>query len=187
MKKLLTGPAMALILVVAFVVGLCAFAYPADAAPVAAPASVRAVTTIDWSKGQSPVRGRTIEIVDKVGPSKYRVSQAVEWLDHYTGSDMKTVSRCSGKAYRCITIRGGALKGAPLAMSYGGKNLIVIDTAKVDRRGYWSDASRKKIMAHELAHQFGLRHAGGNNLMATNINRVTMTLTSGQRSHLYTR
>lgn len=138
----------------------------------------------NWTPTTTPVSRRTIEVVDQVRPSKWHVSAAVEWLDRYTASNMKTVRKCSGKAYRCITIRGGKLSGNALAMSYGSRNLIVVDTAKVDRRGYRSDTSRKKILAHEVAHQFGLGHSSGRNLMSTSLPRVKLYLTSGQRSHL---
>jgi hypothetical protein len=164
-----------------FRVGACSFGWTPDPA---AEGVTGELAGWNWTPTTTPVSRRTIEVVDQLKPTKWHVSAAVEWLDRYTASNMKTVSRCSGKAYRCITIRGGKLGGNALAMSYGGRNLIVVDTAKVDRRGYRSDASRKKILAHEVAHQFGLGHSSGRNLMSTSLPRTKLVLTSGQRSHL---
>jgi len=168
-----------------FRTGACSYGWTPD------PAEGVDGELVDWAwpttPTVTPVSRRTIEVVDKIGPSKWHVSAAAEWLDRYTASNMKTVRKCSGKAWRCITIRGGKLGGNALDMSYGGRNLIVIDTAKVDRRGYRSDASRKKIMAHELGHQFGLGHSSGRNLMSTSLPRVTLKLTGGQRAHLHKR
>ena len=157
---------------------------PAPAA-VAAPAPV----VFDWSTPPTPkvtpAAQRRIEIVDRLAPAKWRVGAAAEWLDRYTASNMVVVARCTGRAWKCVTVKGGKLSGNKLAVAYS--HTVIVDTAKVDRRGYRSDSARKRILAHELAHTFGLGHSGGRNLMATTLGRVTLKLTAGQRAYLRTR
>lgn len=155
---------------------------PAPAAPKAAP--VTAVS--DWSMPRvTPAAQRRIEVVDRIAPTTWRVGAAAEWLDRYTASNMVVVARCSGKAYRCVTVRGGKLPGNLVGWAKG--NTITIDTVKVARSPYRSATYRQRLLAHELAHTFGLHHAGGRNLMATTVDRMHLTLTAGQRAHLRTR
>lgn len=139
-----------------------------------------------WTPTTTPARQRRIEVVDKLAPTKWHVSAAAEWLDRATASNMVTVSRCSGRAWKCITVRGGKLPGSVLGLTQG--NTVTIDYRKVDRRGYRSDAWRKKILAHELAHTLGLGHTrSGANLMRTTLPRVTLHLTPSQRRYLAAR
>ena len=134
----------------------------------------------------TPVNKRVIEVVDRVGPAKWNVRQAMDWLDHYTTSDMRLVARCSGHAWRCVVVRGGKLPGSYLGLTEG--NSITIDTAKVNRRGYRSNLRREQILAHELFHTYGYGHSGsGRNLMRPKMSQIKLTLTAGQRRYLAAR
>lgn len=156
-------------------------------APAAVPSTSPVV--IEWTTPTTPkvtpAAQRRIEIVDRLAPAKWKVGAAAEWLDQYTASNMVRVSRCSGRAWKCVTVKGGKLSGNKLAVA--NSRTITVDTAKVDRRGYRSDSARKRILAHELAHTFGLGHSSGRNLMATTLGRVTLKLTAGQRAYLRAR
>jgi hypothetical protein len=98
---------------------------------------------------------------------------------------MVVVARCSGRAWKCVTVRGGKLSGNTLAQA--DSRTVTVDTAKVKRRGLNSAGTRKKILVHELAHTFGLGHSSGRNLMATTIQRVSLKLTGTQRAYLRAR
>lgn len=158
---------------------------PAPAAVPQAPAPVVYDWTVPPTPKVTPTAQRRIEVVDRLAPAKWRVGAAAEWLDRYTASNMVVVSRCSGRAWKCVTVRGGKLSGNKLAVA--NSHTVTVDTAKVDRRGYRSDSARKRILAHELAHTFGLGHSGGRNLMATTLGRVALKLTGGQRAYLRAR
>lgn len=181
-RKVLTGLAL-----VGALMASCAS--PAPAAP-AASAGASAPVLVDWSwttttPKVTPASQRRIEVVDQLKPSKWRVSQAAEWLDRYTASNMVTVSRCSGRAWKCVYVRGGKLPGNWLAVTRG--NTITVDYGKVDRRGYRSNYSRERILAHELFHTFAPRYGhshSGRNLMRTTMGATTLYLTSGQRGIL---
>lgn len=178
-RKVLTVLATA----VALAVFSCAPS-PAKASP-APVTSGWSVSSISWTPKVTPASKRRIEVVDQLKPSKWKVSQAAEWLDRYTASNMVTVSRCSGRAWKCVYVRGGKLPGNWLAVTRG--NVITVDYGKVDRRGYRSNLSREKILAHELFHTFapsyGHSHSG-RNLMRTTMGATTLYLTSGQRGIL---
>jgi hypothetical protein len=178
-RKALTTLALA-----AGIVASCGTPAPA-AAPVQAPATVLVSWSWPTTPKTTPASKRRIEVVDQLKPSKWRVSQAAEWLDRYTASNMVTVSRCSGRAWKCVYVRGGKLPGNWLAVTRG--NTITVDYGKVDRRGYRSNLSREKILAHELFHTFapsyGHSHSG-RNLMRTTMGATTLYLTSGQRGIL---
>jgi hypothetical protein len=171
---------LALVLTLAF-----SCASPAPAAPVTTSAAPVASWSWPVKPKVTPPSQRRIEVVDQLKPTKWRVSQAAEWLDRYTASNMVTVSRCSGRAWKCVYVRGGKLPGNWLAVTRG--NTITVDTAKVDRRGYRSNLSREKILAHELFHTFapGYGHShSGRNLMRTTMGATSLYLTSGQRGIL---
>lgn len=164
------------------------------AGPLAAPAPAVAAPTpiagIDWSKAQPPAPSkRVIEVVDKISPKAWRVSTAVNWLDRYTASDMRLVSRCSGKAYRCITVRQGRVgkkTSGPVGWSKG--STITIDTGKAAskkyRKWYRYDRNRTWLLIHEIGHQHALPHSGGRNLMNPYVTRYKLVLTSSQKAHL---
>jgi hypothetical protein len=163
-----------------FRVGACSFGW------TAASEGGQGGGGIDWSTAApTPPSKRVIEVVDKIGPSAWHVSAAVNWLDKYTASDMRMVSRCSGKAYRCITFRTGRNASSP-GWSQG--NTVTIDLKRTGAlsRYYRYDSRRTWLLAHELGHQFGLGHVGKNSrtLMNPYVNKGKLALTSGQRSHL---
>lgn len=130
----------------------------------------------------TPANKRTIEVVDQLKPSKWHVSQAAEWLDRYTASNMKTVTRCSGHAWKCVYIRGGKLGGNVLALTRG--NVITVDYGKVDRHGYRSNLSREKILAHELGHTFGIVKHTNHTVMAAAMGGTRLYLNGTQRAFL---
>lgn len=169
---------------IVLVTGLC-LGVP-GAAPVQA-APVQAVMSIDWGKPKvtAPSK-RVIEVVDKIAPKAWRVSAAVNWLDRYTASDMRLVSRCSGRAYKCVTIRQGRVKGSPVAYSKG--STITVDTGKANsakfRKWYRQDKHRTWLLIHELGHQHALGHSAGRNVMNQYVSRYKLVLTSGQRATL---
>jgi hypothetical protein len=94
---------------------------------------------------------------------------------------MKPVEKCSGKAYRCITVRAGKVAGKPVGWSQGA--VITIDTAKAKRLGY-RPATRHWLLVHELGHQFGLTHTAARNVMNPSERRFKMALSSTQKKHL---
>jgi hypothetical protein len=168
------------------VVGSCGT--PAPAARFVNPAPIASPVITDWSNPVprvKPVSQRRIEIVDRLAPAEWRIGAAAGWLDRYPGSDMVVVARCSGRAWKCVTVRGGKLSGNTLAQA--DSRTVTVDTAKVKRRGLNSAGTRKKILVHELAHTFGLGHSSGRNLMATTIQRVSLKLTGTQRAYLRAR
>lgn len=132
-------------------------------------------------------RDRVIEVVDRIAPAAWRVSAAVNWLDRYTASDMRMVSRCSGRAYRCITVKAGKVTGSA-AVGRSSGNTITIDTGKAKTKRYarWYryDRHRTTLLVHELGHQFGLGHSTGRNVMNPYVNRWRLVLTAGQRATL---
>jgi hypothetical protein len=167
-----------------------AWSWPYGQSPKAlaeAPVTTTAAVTFTWPKPTTtPVRKRVIEVVDRIGPAKWNVRQAMNWLDRYTASDMRLVSKCSGRAWRCVTLRGGKLPRNYLGVTEG--NRITIDTVKVDRNGYRSNLSREKILAHELFHTFGYAHSSsGRNLMRPKMSQIRLWLTTGQRRYLAAR
>jgi len=181
--KYISGLVVALMLVVALVLGLFFVARPADAAPMVV--STISVAVVD----RTPVDSRVIEVVDKVGPASWRVGTAVDWVDRYTTSDMRMVGRCSGRAYRCITVKTGKVNGDLVGWSQG--STITIDVKKANSKRYrvyyrW-DKNRTWLLTHELGHQFGLSDSPGRDVMNRYVNRYRMVLTAGQRVHLCNR
>lgn len=161
--------------------GVCTFGWESTVKPRGmSPAAF----SIDWGKPTttSPSK-RVIEVVDKIAPAAWRVSAAVTWLDRYTASDMRMVNRCSGKAYKCVTVKAGKVKGSPVGYSRGA--VITVDTAKAKRSGwYGKDARRTWLLVHELGHQHALGHSAGRNVMNRYVSRYKMALTAGQRATL---
>jgi hypothetical protein len=158
---------------------------------VLVPAAATADRVIIQPTPPPPLNKRVIEVVDRIQPGSWRVDKAVNWLDRYTTSDMRLVAKCSGRAYRCITIRQGrvgAWRSGPVGWSQ--RSTIVIDTYKaanpVYKRWYKYDANRTWLLVHELGHQYGLSHVGRNvrNIMNPYVTRYRMTLNTWQRTSL---
>jgi hypothetical protein len=168
------------------VIALITGFYLGTPAPVQA-APVPTVMSIDWGKPTTPVPSkRVIEVVDRIAPAAWRVSAAVTWLDRYTASDMRLVKKCSGRAYKCVTVRQGKVKGSPVGYSQG--STITVDTGKAAsgkyRAWFGKDKHRTWLLVHELGHQHALGHSAGANVMNEYVNRYRMILTSGQRATL---
>lgn len=156
-------------------------------APAANPAPELVVAGLGWSIPLTPTvtppRRRIIEVVDRAG-SAWLVGAAVDSVDRYTASDMRLVRKCTGRAYRCVTVRLGKVNG-PIGWSHG--STITIDAHKAMTRYrsyYYRAGNRGWLVAHELGHQFGLGHHGGHNLMNPDVRQKAMTVTSAQRKHL---
>lgn len=119
------------------------------------PAPAPAYAAGDWL---TPVpvtgSGRVVEVVNKL--PGWEVRTAVAFVDRYTASRVRYVSRCSATAWKCITIRSGKVSGAPIGWRKG--NTITIDKAKAKRYGFAKSAQfRKYLVAHEFGHAMGLR------------------------------
>lgn len=134
-----------------------------------------------WLPEPVPAADRVIEVVDRISPAAWKVAAASRWLDGRTTSRMVMVKRCSGKAYRCITVKSGRVAGKPIGYSSG--STITIDTGKAQRHRYTAKL-RHWLLVHELGHQFGLTHSSGRNIMNPAESRQKMILTSAQRAHL---
>lgn len=127
---------------------------------------------------------RTIEIVNHL-PSGWDVAGAVKFVDKYTASRARLVKKCSGKAYRCITIRTGDTPGLNLGWSSG--KTITVDPRVLK---YVSNTStlRRWVVAHELGHQYGLSHSSSNNFMRQyKRGRPAFIATSAQKKFLANR
>lgn len=147
----------------------------------AAAVQARDAARVAGSGGGVPAGAKVVEVADQLAPAAWKVGAAAGWLDSWTGSKMKLVEHCSGKADRCIIIKGGKVKGAPVGWSRG--NVITVDTAKAKSRGY-SAADRKLLLVHELGHQFGLKHTTARNIMNPYEGRWKLVLSSGQKKTL---
>lgn len=142
------------------------------------------VPAAGWEGSETLAPGkRVIEIVDKM-PGRWSVERAVAWLDRYTGSDMRVVKRCSGKAYRCVTVKPSTAKSV-VGWSQGSTILVNVKRAESKwKRYYRYDRNRTWLLVHELGHQHGLGHSSGKNVMNDKVNRYAMTATAGQRRAL---
>lgn len=156
-------------------------------APAANPTPELVVAGLGWSipltPKVTPPRKRVIEVVDRAG-SAWLVGAAVDSVDRYTASDMRVVKKCTGRAYRCVTVKLGKVNG-PIGWSHG--STITIDAHKAMTRYrsyYYRAGNRGWLVAHELGHQFGLGHHGGHNLMNPDVRQKAMVLTTAQRKHL---
>jgi hypothetical protein len=113
--------------------------------------------------------GKTVEVVNKL-PKKWEVRTAVLFVDKYTTSKVKFVTKCSPSAWRCVTIRNGKIKTNHTGWYSSG--VITIDVAKANRKGWGASAKfRKYLIAHEFGHSRGLPHGHGKNTMYPNAKR----------------
>ncbi len=175
-------PIRTTVIAVAAAVAATLTSAPAQADPRQIEVTVRVV----------PPAQRVIEVVDKIKPTSWKVKTAVNWLDRYTASDMRLVGKCSGKAYRCITIRQGRVgkkASGPVGWSQG--STITIDTGKAAskkyKRWYRYEKNRTWLLIHELGHQHGLGHGTGRHLMNPYVDRYKLVLTAGQKKALRAR
>lgn len=151
-----------------------------------------AQNTYDWNAWRPTfprVSDRVIEVRNRIPAGqrgRWNIKAAERWLDDATLSEMKVVSRCSGKAYRCITVRAGRVSGA--SVGWAERGVITIDTGKAARRAEYRSASvRKWLLVHELAHTFGLKHAAGRHVMNPTPGPGRLVLTKAQRTYLAAR
>lgn len=144
--------------IVSAIVAAVALTVPAPAAGASA--------TGEWiSPKPVPASIQVVEVVNKL-PGWY-VRESVGFVDRYTASRVRFVANCSGKAWRCLTIRSGKVSGAPVGWRKG--STITIDTAKAKRYGFaGSKQFRRYLVAHEVGHFYGLGHKGSWNTMNPN-------------------
>lgn len=114
--------------------------------------------------------GTVVEVINKL-PSDWPVKDAVNWLDQYTGSDIRIVKKCHDSAIRCITIKNGRLKGSKANVTgYSQGSTITIDVWKTRNvkpfKGKFGYHTKKYLLVHELAHQRYMQHVTScNNVM----------------------
>jgi hypothetical protein len=115
--------------------------------------------------------GSMVEVINKL-PSDWPVASAVNWLDQYTGSDIRIVKSCHKNVRRCITIKQGRLTSSATknATGWSKGNTITIDTWKAKNvkpwKGKFGYTTKKYLIAHELAHQRYMEHVKScNNVM----------------------
>lgn len=147
---------------------------------------LRTVPAAEWSIPSTPQApkpsARTIEIVNHLS-SSWDVKGGVKFVDQYTASKTKFVTKCSGKAYRCITFRSGNTPGTNLGWSSG--STITVDPAMLKYVAN-SATMRRWIVSHELGHQYGLGHSSGNNFMRQYKNgRPKYVATAAQKNYLH--
>lgn len=120
---------------------------------------------VPWNK-------TVIEVTENL-PSSWDVKGAAADLDYYTGSQIKVVSKCSGKN-SCVNIRVGKVKGKPVGFfeaakcsyryeGWSGKSSvrtcpITIDTGKASKAGTYGYSTKRWLVRHELGHWLSLGH-----------------------------
>lgn len=118
----------------------------------------------DWEKVNSGDGGRvhTTYVTENL-PSSWPVSSAVSFVDRYTGTDWVIVKKCPKDAWRCITVKTGAVKGG----KYGAigrtewnsvRATIVIDVKDASRSGQFGPKTKRWLLVHELGHSAYLYH-----------------------------
>lgn len=108
--------------------------------------------------------GMVVEYTENLD-SSWDVRRAIEDVDFWTGSDLRLVSRCSGK-WKCISIRNGRVSGwktGPIAWSHACKwaamrCYITVDTDKARRVGQFGPWTKRWLIRHEVAHTRYLGH-----------------------------
>lgn len=91
--------------------------------------------------------------VNWYGSSTWPVSNSVNWVDYYTGSDMRFGYCHAG--YKCITIRERTINSSWSAVTYGFGTSRVTIYLNPQRRwyGYYT---KRRIIDHELGHANGI-------------------------------
>ena len=118
-----------------------------------APAPASAATKIDKN---------TVMIQESVGGEwDTALRQAIRFVDPYTGSRM-VIGSCRAAAKRCITVRYGTPKYKSWVGQCGpscgpGRSVSTIVVRKT-WQGSGPVAAKKRLMAHELAHAYGVHH-----------------------------
>jgi hypothetical protein len=120
----------------------------------ATPAAASSSWPVPWD-------GTIVEFVNKM-PSSWStaVNDGINWLDQYTGSDLRVVTgSCHANVRRCVTIVNARLKGGEKENSTGWSEgtTITIDVWKTENvspwKGHFDGASKKYLIAHEAGHQ----------------------------------
>lgn len=126
-------------------------------------AGVFAVPSIaDAKAARTAYSGIVVEYVENLD-SSWDVRRAVEDIDYWTGSDLRVVSRCSGK-WKCISIRKGRVSGwktGPVAWAHACSSLkcyITVDTDKARRVGQFGYYTKRWLLRHEVGHTRYLPH-----------------------------
>lgn len=93
-------------------------------------------------------------------PSSWPVTSALDWVDQYTGSDMRYGACVTGR--KCIVIRYATIRSAWAAVTYGALSYYssgnrVTIYLNPQRNGY-SWTAKRRIIIHELGHANGLTY-----------------------------
>lgn len=89
-------------------------------------------------------------------PSSWQVTQAMNWVDGYTKTDMVRARCVSG--YKCIKIRYVTVRSEWAAVTYGNVTCSSCTiTIKLNpQRSRYSSAVKRTIVEHEIAHANGI-------------------------------
>lgn len=171
---------------------LVASAPPADAAALKPQVPAKAVA---WD-------GRVVEVVNKLpGSWGKAVVAGVDWVDLYTGSDMRFVQACSGSAIRCITIVNERIAPRPDGSRPTGLKTgytTVIDIWRIENeepfKGDFDEATKTYLIAHETGHQRWLEGHPADSDCSTVMNRFyrcngrvpPLAFNAAQQTHLAT-
>src|ERR1051326_806176 len=131
---------------------------------VAGAAAITFVVTQQPAEAAVKWDGSVVEIVNKLpGSWKSAVKSGTNWLDQYTGSDLRIVKKCNKSARRCVVIKPGKVRTSNKARGLSKGSTITID---VQAAKHFTYKQKKYLIAHELGHQRFQQHSKScNNFM----------------------
>lgn len=116
--------------------------------------------------------GSLVEVVNRL-PTSWPVPAALRFVDGFTASRAKIVTKCDSLATRCVTIKVGRLgtEGKTVLLGHTKGNTIIIDIHKACAYRVCGAKTRLFLLTHELGHLYGLGHSSANNLMYPYVRR----------------